>query len=157
MMEMYWSAVQIFSVKPENTVEATILARRCIKRIKTEVIVSNMPLAVMAPPKHIAQIISQIVFIIPAIPRVDTKEFNISFPVSNCVEPYNVMNTPLNMDAALMLSAPAICCNRLGWNNRAKTAASSADINRVMSGANRLAISNYRYNHQDCRNVEGIL
>ena len=100
-----------------------------------------MPLAVMAPPKHMAHIINQMVFIIPAMPRVETKEFNISFPVSSCVDPYNVMNAPLNIEAALMLSAPAICCNRLGWNNRAKTAASSADINRVMSGATRLAIS----------------
>ena len=52
---------------------------------KIRVMLSSMPLADMAPPKHMAQMISQIVFIIPAIPRVETREFRASLPVCICV------------------------------------------------------------------------
>ena len=87
MMEMYWSAVQMFSVRPLTTVEATRLTRRFMKRRKNEVRLSSIPLAVIAPPKHMAQIINQTVFIIPPIPRVATKESSAAFPVSICVLP----------------------------------------------------------------------
>ena len=60
MIEIYWSAVQMFRNRPEATVEATSPTVRFAKRINTEVMLPNIPLAVMAPPKHIAQIISQI-------------------------------------------------------------------------------------------------
>ena len=87
MMEIYWSAVQILRNRPEATVEATSPTVRFIKRINTEVMLPNIPLAVMAPPKHIAQIISQIVFIIPLIPRVETRSFKSGFPVWTWVLP----------------------------------------------------------------------
>jgi len=60
---------------------------RFIKRRNTDVRLSSIPLAVMEPPKHMAQMISQIVFIIPAIPRVATKLFKASLPVSIWVLP----------------------------------------------------------------------
>ena len=85
-----------------------MLARFFIKRKKTEVIVSNIPLAVMAPPKHIAQIIKQTVFIIPAMPRVETNELSVSMPVSKEVGPYQTWNRPLNWEDAEIVSAPAI-------------------------------------------------
>lgn len=81
-MDMYWSAVTIFKNKPEHTVDATMPTLRFIKRRNTDVRLSSIPLAVMEPPKHMAQMISQIVFIIPAIPRVATKLFKASLPVS---------------------------------------------------------------------------
>ena len=85
-----------------------MLARFFIKRKKTEVIVSNIPLDVMAPPKHIAQIINQTVFIIPAMPRVATNELSVSMPVSKEVGPYQTWNRPLNWEDAEIVSAPAI-------------------------------------------------
>jgi hypothetical protein len=78
---MYWSAVTIFKNKPEHTVDATMPTLRFIKRRNTDVRLSSIPLAVMEPPKHMAQMISQIVFIMPAIPRVATKLFKASLPV----------------------------------------------------------------------------
>lgn len=84
---MYWSAVTIFKNKPEHTVDATMPTLRFIKRRNTDVRLSSIPLAVMEPPKHMAQMISQIVFIIPAIPRVATKLFKASLPVSIWVLP----------------------------------------------------------------------
>ena len=80
-MDMYWSAVTIFKNKPEHTVDATMPTLRFIKRRNTDVRLSSIPLAVMEPPKHMAQMISQIVFIMPAIPRVATKLFKASLPV----------------------------------------------------------------------------
>lgn len=47
----------------------------------------NIPLAAIAPPKHMAQRISQIVFIMPDIPRVATKLFSSGLPVSMPVLP----------------------------------------------------------------------
>ena len=85
MMAMNWSAVQMFKDNPDTTVEATMLVRPRMKCKKIRVILSSMPLADMAPPKHMAQMISQIVFIIPAIPRVETREFRASLPVCICV------------------------------------------------------------------------
>ena len=84
---MYWSAVTIFKNKPEHTVDATMPTLRFIKRRNTDVRLSSIPLAVMEPPKHMAQMISQIVFIMPAIPRVATKLFKASLPVSIWVLP----------------------------------------------------------------------
>ena len=85
MMAMNWSAVQMFKDNPDTTVEATMLVRPRMKCKKIRVMLSSMPLADMAPPKHMAQMISQIVFIIPAIPRVETREFKASLPVCICV------------------------------------------------------------------------
>ena len=85
MMAINWSAVQMFKDNPDTTVEATMLVRPRMKCKKIRVMLSSMPLADMAPPKHMAQMISQIVFIIPAIPRVETREFRASLPVCICV------------------------------------------------------------------------
>lgn len=64
-----------------------MLARFRMKRINTIVKLSSIPVAVIAPPKHMAQIINQIVFIIPAIPRVATRSFKAALPVSIPVLP----------------------------------------------------------------------
>lgn len=84
-MAINWSAVQMFKDNPDTTVEATMLVRPRMKCKKIRVMLSSMPLADMPPPKHMAQMINQIVFIIPAIPRVETREFRASLPVCICV------------------------------------------------------------------------
>ena len=84
---MYWSAVQMFRKRPEKTVDMIMPTRRFMKRRKTAVRLSNMPLAVMAPPKHMAQIMSQMVSIMPDMPRVATRLFRASLPVSTLVPP----------------------------------------------------------------------
>ena len=40
------------------------------------------------------------------------------------------------MDAALMLSAPAICCNKSGWNKIAKNQG-SRDVERLFQGGGK--------------------
>ena len=51
---MNWSAVQMFKDNPDTTVEATMLVRPRMKCKKIRVMLSSMPLADMAPPKHMA-------------------------------------------------------------------------------------------------------
>lgn len=82
---MYWSAVARFRNNPEHTVDATMLAVFFMKRTNREVMLPSMPLAVMAPPKHMAQMMSQMVFIIPAIPRVAISSVNMSLSVCRLV------------------------------------------------------------------------
>ena len=84
---MYWSAVAIFRKRPEHTVEATTPTVFFINRIKSEVILPNIPLAVIAPPKHIAHKINQTVFIIPDIPRVEIKSDKMTLSVCKFVFP----------------------------------------------------------------------
>ena len=67
MMLMYWSAVARLRNIPEPTVDATTLTVFFMNRTNTEVMLPSIPLAVIAPPKHMAQIMSHIVFIIPAM------------------------------------------------------------------------------------------
>lgn len=47
MILIYWSAVAKFMNKPEHTVDETRLKRFFIKRTKTDVILPNIPLAVI--------------------------------------------------------------------------------------------------------------
>ena len=61
---MYWSAVARLRNIPEPTVDATTLTVFFMNRTNTEVMLPSIPLAVIAPPKHMAQIMSHIVFII---------------------------------------------------------------------------------------------
>lgn len=68
--------------KPEPTVELTTLTVRRVTRKKICVIADNIPLPYITPPKHMAQMMSQIVPIMPPIPLVVTKLFNNSLPVS---------------------------------------------------------------------------
>ena len=84
---IYWSAVVRLRNSPEQTVDATTLTLPFMKRTKTEVMLPSIPLAVMAPPKHMAQRISQTVFIMPAIPRVETRSVSMLLPVSRLVLP----------------------------------------------------------------------
>ena len=85
MILIYWSAVVRLRNNPEQTVEATTLTLPFMKRTKTDVMLPSMPLAVIAPPKHMAQSISQTVSIMPAMPRVETRSVSIVFPVSRLV------------------------------------------------------------------------
>ena len=52
-----------------------------------EVILPTMPLAVIAPPKHMAHSINQIVFIIPDMPRVAIKSVRTALSVCKFVSP----------------------------------------------------------------------
>ena len=72
---------------PDATVDVTSPTVRFIKRRNTEVMLPNIPLAAIAPPKHMAQMISQIVFIMPYMPRVATRLFSSGFPVFMLVLP----------------------------------------------------------------------
>ena len=94
-MDIYWSAVVRFINKPDATVDATKLTQRLVKRMNTDVMLSIIPPAVIAPPKHIAHIISQIVSIIPDIPRVAINSLIWAFPASKLVLPKRIDIAPL--------------------------------------------------------------
>ena len=59
-MEIYWSPVAKLKKIPEHTVEPTTLTVRRAMRINTCEMAPNMPLPYITPPKHMAQMISQI-------------------------------------------------------------------------------------------------
>ena len=132
-MEIYWSAVARLRNNPDATVEDTIPIRLLVKRINTEVILPSMPPAVIAPPKHMAQTISQMVFIIPDIPRVATNSFISALPVSSWVPPKSMPMPPLKSAVRPATPCPAISRNKSGWNISAKTVASVVEINKVMT------------------------
>ena len=136
---MYWSAVVRFINKPVATVEDTKLTHFLVKRMNTEVMLANMPPAVMAPPKHIAQIMSQMVSIMPDMPRLEINSFISAFPASKEVLPNNVFMPPLTSDITPS-PVPEISNNNSGWNIKANTMASMADKNKVMMEGTLLAI-----------------
>ena len=82
MIEIYWSPVVRLKNIPEHTLEATTLTVRRAIRMKSCEIAVSIPLPYITPPKHMAQMMSQIVPIMPPIPLVVTKLFNNSLPVS---------------------------------------------------------------------------
>lgn len=94
MMEMYWSAVVRLRNKPEATVEETILTQLLANRVNKDVILSSIPPAVMAPPKHMAQMMSQIVSSIPDMPRVAINSLISALPASKLVLPNKRLMAP---------------------------------------------------------------
>ena len=96
MMLMYWSAVARLRNSPEPTVDATTLTVLFMNRTNTDVMLPSMPLAVIAPPKHMAQSISQMVFIIPAMPRVAISSVSMALSLCRLVLPYRLIIVPLN-------------------------------------------------------------
>ena len=158
-MEIYWSAVARLRNNPDATVEDTIPIRLLVKRINTEVILPNMPPAVIAPPKHMAQTISQMVFIIPDIPRVATNSFISALPVSSWVPPKSMPMPPLKSAVRPATPCPAISRNKSGWNISAKTVASVVEINKVMTEGTLRAIktpvtTGTIISHQEILNLE---
>ena len=132
MILIYWSAVARLRNKPEQTVPPTTLTVFFINRTKIEVILPNIPLAVIAPPKHMAHRMSQIVFSIPDMPRVAIKSDRTALSVCRLVLPYIVIINPLNNESKPEVAIPETSCNNSGWKIKAKTPASSVDKNRVM-------------------------
>ena len=86
-MERYWSLRQMLQNTPVKTVEATKLKQRRMNFMMSFVMLAIMPLLTMTPPKHMAQIISQMVFIMPPMPRVATSSVSIGLEVLICVLP----------------------------------------------------------------------
>jgi hypothetical protein len=106
MIEMYWSPVVRLKNIPEHTVEPTTLTVRCaIRKNNCEMAVS-IPLPYITPPKHIAQMMSQMVFIIPPIPLVATKSSSSRFPVGMAHSVVDVMIIALS--AAITASKDAV-------------------------------------------------
>lgn len=85
MMDIYWSPVVRLKKIPEHTVELTTLTVRCAMRKNICEMAESIPLPYITPPKHIAQMINQMVSIIPPIPLVATKSLSWAFPVSMAV------------------------------------------------------------------------
>ena len=139
-MEMYWSAVVILRNKPEATVEETMLTQLLAKRVNTPVMLSNMPPAVMAPPKHMAQMINQMVSSMPDMPLVAIKSLISAFPVSKLVLPNKMLNAPFVRVKAYVPASPAISTNNSGWKITAKMVAKAVERNKVISEGTFLAI-----------------
>ena len=84
---MNWSPVVRLRKRPVHVVAPTKLKRLRAYCMMMRVMDSIMPLATIAAPKHIAEMMSQMVLSIPDIPPVEMRLLSDSFPVSIAVEP----------------------------------------------------------------------
>ena len=138
MIEIYWSAVQRLKKMPAPTVEATAEKARRTKRRKTEVSAPSIPLPVITPPKHMAQMMSHTVLSMPAMPRVATSSSSCGLPVSSAVGPKQLISTPLNPDMKFSPSTPATFATSSGCASSMATQAKTAAQKSVtMAGSFR--------------------
>ena len=90
---MYWSPVTRLKNTPDPTVAPTTLDVRRATRRKTFDMAESIPLPYIMPPKHMAQIISHTVFIIPPMPPVATRSLSSGLPVSTAVSVVDASTT----------------------------------------------------------------
>ena len=81
MMARYWSETTAFINTPVATVELTIDTLAFANLTIALPMVSSIPLAFIAAPKHIAAMIRKMVFIIPSIPLDATRVSTSGLPV----------------------------------------------------------------------------
>ena len=106
---MYWSPVQRLKNTPDETDEPTTLTVRWAMRRNICEMAVSIPLPYITPPKHIAQVISQIVSIIPPIPLVATKSSSNVLPVAIEQSVVELMITAFIAAIAGLNPSPAIC------------------------------------------------
>ena len=124
--------------RPAPTVEATAEKARRTQRRKIDVSDRSMPLPVITPPKHMAQMISHTVFSIPAMPRVATSSSSCGAPVGMAVGPKQVISTPLNPDMKSSSPTPATRATSSGCARSIAAQAKTTDENSVtMAGSFR--------------------
>ena len=75
------------SITPVAAVDATSEVRPLTRWMSRRVMPPTMPEAAMVPPKHMAQMMSQMVPIIPPMPRVATRAVSMSLSVCRAVLP----------------------------------------------------------------------
>lgn len=126
-MQRYWSAIATLSITPVAAVELTSDVRPLTICINRRVMPPTMPPAAMHPPKHMAQMMSHIVGIMPAIPRVDTRSASMVLSEWRAVLPYTLFMAALNNEGSISRIASV-------WNTKPNTTASNMDRNRVMTG-----------------------
>ena len=141
MIEMYWSAVQRLKKMPAPTVEATAEKARCTKRRKSSVSERSMPLPVITPPKHMAQMMSHTVLSMPAMPRVATSSSSCGEPVASDVGPKQLISTPLNPDRKSSDPTPAMRATSPGCAASIATQASTTATKSVMMAGSLRTIS----------------
>ena len=117
-----------------------MLVRVRVKRVSSRVMPSIMPPAAMAPPKHMAQMMSQMVSIIPAMPRVAMSSLTSALPVSSWVAPKSMVKIPLVLLTHPSPTLPAISVSNWGWKMTAKMMASRVERKSVMMEGTRLAM-----------------
>ena len=126
MIEIYWSAVQRLKKIPDPSVEATAEKVRRTNFRKTAVSEPSMPLPVITPPKHMAQMMSHTVLSMPAMPRVATSSSSCGLPVSSAVGPKQLISKPLNPDMKSSPSTPATLATSSGCASSMATQAKTA-------------------------------
>ena len=80
-MHRYWSAIATLSMRPVAAVQPTSDVRPLMRCMNRRVMPPTMPAAAMVPPKHMAQTMSQMVDIMPPMPRVATRSVSMALSV----------------------------------------------------------------------------
>ena len=134
MIEIYWSPVMRFMAIPLKTVAETSPTRvLTMRRAMALRKLRSMPQAVRAPPKIMAERISQMVSSMPDMPRVDTRLSSRGTPVLTEVLELRVSTTPLKRDRGVASSTPAIWQSMSVWKTSAMMTASRAEEKRTIS------------------------
>ena len=141
IIEIYWSPVVRLKKRPDATVELTTPIVRCATRRKRREIASNIPLPHMTPPKHMAQIMSQMVSIIPPMPLVATRSLSRGLPVSTAVEVVMARMMALSDEKKSSDSAPTMRIRISGCAIAIAMAAMKTDEKRVTIAGKRRLIS----------------
>ena len=133
-MHRYWSAMATLSITPVVAVDATSDVRPFTMWMNSRVMPPTIPLAAIVPPKHMAQMMSQMVSVMPAMPRVDTSSVSIWFDVLSVVSPYTLIIAALNIDGS-------ISANASRWKMSPQATARSVDKKMVTIGGVLRAMS----------------
>ena len=86
-MHRYWSAMATLSITPVAAVAPTSDVRPFTMWINRREMALTIPPADIHPPKHMAQMISQMVPIMPLMPRVATRSVSMGEEVASDVLP----------------------------------------------------------------------
>ena len=121
------------NINPEHTVAATNEVRPRTMRTKRRVMPPTIPPADIVAPKHIAQTISQMVSIMPAMPRVAIRPDSMALDVGNDVLPYMLIIEALNRSGWMSRNTSV-------WKKRPNNIANRVERKRVTNGGQRRAI-----------------
>ena len=99
-----------------------------------------MWLADITPPKHMAQMMSQMVSIMPRMPRVATSASISGWPVERAVLPKTDVIRALKPVAKSRVSLWAICSRMWGWKMSMQIPATTDEMKRVMMVGSLTAI-----------------
>ena len=139
-IDKYWSEALTLRAKHEATVLANNLKVVSAHFNNALLIVFKAPIASITPPNTIVPITKKIVFIIPSIPPVENKSFNITLFVSILISPVMVSIITMYESTILEFVPPDNSLIICGWKINENNAPARVPITRAINGGVFLTI-----------------